>query len=187
MSVVLRCPACGTTQGRAGECEACFEGGVRYFCTNHDKGIWLDGPVCSRCGGRFGDAPAKPTRSRAPDVPITPAGAPDFRPPARRRAPEPPPEPDFGRRPPRRFERDAPAEPEVLPRTTSLGELLEKITEGRARTGGRYEAEVPWAEPPARRGPPLAGCLLRIAGMVFLLIVAAVIFLLMLFGGFIVN
>ena len=36
MSVVLRCPTCGTTQGDAGECEACSEGEVRYFCTNHD-------------------------------------------------------------------------------------------------------------------------------------------------------
>jgi hypothetical protein len=146
MSVVLRCPTCGTTQGHAGECEACSEGVVRYFCTSHDKGIWLEGPVCSTCGSRFGDA--RPA-SRAPRVPIPPAGAPDFRPPTRRRVPEPPPE----------------------------------ITEDRARAGRRFEAEVPWAEPRARL--PLAGCLVRVVGMVFLLIVVAIIFLLMLFGGFI--
>jgi hypothetical protein len=74
----------------------------------------------------------------------------------------------------------------VLPRRTSLGELLEEIAEERARAGGRDETEAPWAEPPARR-LPLAGCLLRIAGMVFLLIVAAIIFLVLLFGGFIIN
>ena len=96
MSVVLRCPTCGTTQGHAGECEACSEGEVRYFCTNHDEGIWLDGPVCSRCGAKFGDPPRKPRLSRPPTDRSRPAGAPDFRPPARRRTPERPPEPDFG-------------------------------------------------------------------------------------------
>ena len=186
MSVVLRCPTCGTTQGHAGECEACSEGEVRYFCTNHDQGIWLDGAACPRCGAKFGDAPTKPAASRAPSVPIPAAGAPDFRPPKRRRTPEPPPERDFGRRPPGRFEHEGPAEPEVLPRTPSLWELLEEITEERRRARGRYEAEVPPAEPRAHRRP-LAGCLVRIVGMVFLLIVAAIIFLFMLFGGFIIN
>ena len=68
MSVVLRCPTCGTTQGDLGECEACSEGEVRYFCTNHDEGIWLDGSVCSRCGARFGDAPRKPPTPPPPSV-----------------------------------------------------------------------------------------------------------------------
>jgi hypothetical protein len=186
MSVVLRCQTCGTTQGHAGECEACSEGEVRYFCTNHDEGIWLDSAVCSRCGAKFGDAPRKPA-PRAPSVPIPPAGAPDFRPPRRRRIPERPPEPDFGRRPPRRSKRDEPREPEVLPRTPSLDELLEEITEERPRAG-RYETEVPWAGPRLRLpGIRIAGCLVRIVGLVFLLIVAFIIFMVMLFGGFIVD
>ena len=44
--VVLRCPTCGTTQSHPGECDACFEGEVRYFCGNHSPGLWLDEPVC---------------------------------------------------------------------------------------------------------------------------------------------
>ena len=186
MSVVLRCPTCGTTQGHAGECEACSEGEVRYFCTNHDEGVWLDEPACSRCGAKFGDPPrsaAKAPAPRAPTGPPRPAGAPDFRPPARR--------PEAARRPEpvRRPEPARPAEPEVLPPTTSLGELIEEIARERARTRARYEVEeAPWTEPPARRpGFPLAGCLVRIVGLVFLLIAAAIVFLFLLFGGFIVD
>jgi hypothetical protein len=168
MSVVLRCPACGTTQAQTGECEACSEGEVRYFCTNHDEGVWLDGPVCGRCGAKFGDAPRKRPVPRAPTAPARPAGAPDFR-------------------PPRRAEPVRPGEPEVLPRTPSLGELLEEITEERARARPRYEIEeVPWTErraEPRRPGFPLAGCLVRVAGLVFLLIAAAIIFLFLLFSG----
>lgn len=76
----------------------------------------------------------------------------------------------------------------MLPRTPSLGELLEEMITERARAPRPYDAEVPWAEPRARRPAfPLAGCLVRIVGLVFLLIVAAIIFLFLLFGGFIVN
>lgn len=183
MSVVLRCPTCGTTQGDVGECEACSEGEVRYFCTNHDEGIWLDSPVCSRCAAKFGDPARKP---RAPVGPSRPAGAPDFRPPRRPPAPERPSEPDFGGRPPRRAEFEEPVEPETLPRTKSLAELLEEIVEERTRAGGREEAgKVLWPEPRARRpGFPVAGCLGRIAAVVFLLITVVVIFLLLLFGSF---
>ena len=77
----------------------------------------------------------------------------------------------------------------MLPPTTSLGELIEEIARERARTRARYEVEeAPWTEPPARRpGFPLAGCLVRIVGLVFLLIAAAIVFLFLLFGGFIVD
>ena len=189
MSVVLRCPTCGTTQEDAGECEACSEAEVRYFCTNHHGGVWLDGPVCGSCGAKFGDPPSKPQPT--PSVPTRPAGAPDFRSPFRRRAAETSSEPDFSRRPPRRAEPEEPepAEPEVLPRTPSLGELLEEIAKESARGRARYEVEgAPWAmRPPRRPGFPLAGCLVRIVALVFLLIVAAIIFLFLLFGGLIVN
>ena len=193
MSVVLRCPTCGTTQEDPGECDACSDGEVRYFCSNHDGGVWIDGPVCGSCGARFGDPPreaAKPPAPRTSSAPTRPAGAPDFRPPSRRPA-EPSSEPDFGRRSPRRAGPEEPAEPEVLPRTPSLGELLEEITHERARGRSRYEVEdTPWARRPAEApgsGFPLAGCLVRIVGLVFLLIVAAIIFLFLLFGGFILN
>ena len=188
MSVVLRCPTCGTTQGRAGECEACAEGEVRYFCTNHDEGIWLVGSVCSRCGAKFGDAPRKPPTPQPPSAPTRPGRGADFRPvsPPRRR--ERAPEPDFGLGSARPPERDEPAGREVLPGAPSLGDLLEEIATESARARGRHEAEVPWAGPPARfPGFPLAGCLIRIVGLVFLLLTIAIIFLFMLFGGFIIR
>ena len=68
--LVLRCPNCGTVQPGGGECEACREAPVRYFCTNHTPGIWVDSPACPRCGARFGDpvavreAPPPPERAR---------------------------------------------------------------------------------------------------------------------------
>ncbi|HEX9946721.1 MAG TPA: hypothetical protein VGA98_04195 [Allosphingosinicella sp.] len=62
--LVLRCPNCGTVQPTSGECEACREAAVRYFCGNHVPGIWVDSPSCPRCGARFGD-PA-PVREAPP-------------------------------------------------------------------------------------------------------------------------
>jgi hypothetical protein len=53
--VVLRCPNCGTVQATDGECEACHEAQVHYFCTNHTPGLWLDASSCAQCGARFGD------------------------------------------------------------------------------------------------------------------------------------
>ncbi len=156
------------------------------FCTNHDEGIWLDGPVCSRCGAKFGD----PLRKSAPapmPVPGRPATAPDFRPPTRRRTAERPPKPDFGPGPPRLPGPDAPADPEILRRTASLGELLEELSEARARRGAPYEVdERPSAAPPRRGiGFPLAGCLVRILGLGFLLFLALIVFLFLLFGNLI--
>lgn len=51
---VLRCPNCGTTQRAAGECEACHEAQVRWYCPNHTPGLWLDSAVCPECGARAG-------------------------------------------------------------------------------------------------------------------------------------
>lgn len=185
MSVVLRCPSCGTRQVRAGECEACSEGEVRYFCTNHDEGIWLEGAVCSRCDAKFGDAPRKPPASPAPSVPTRPA---DFRKPVRRRPPERPLDLDVGERPPLGSEREKPAEPEVLPRTPSLRDLLEEISARRARARRGYDVEVPGTEPRAPRvGLPFAGCLVRAVGLVVLLVVVVIIFLVLLFAGFIIR
>jgi len=72
--VVLRCPNCGTTRSATGECEACHEAQVRYFCSNHEPGRWLDAPACQQCGARFGD-PARPATMRPPVRP-SPAPAP---------------------------------------------------------------------------------------------------------------
>lgn len=184
MSVVLRCPNCGTTQAHVGECEACSEGEVQYFCTNHNEGIWLDGPVCPRCGAKFGDAPRRPAPGPTPTA-APPAGPPDFRPRGHGRTHERSPEPDFGPWPPRRRDPDDRAEPDVLPRTPTLGDLLDEITEGRGRRRAPSEIEeTPWAGAPrGDAGFPLAGCLLRILGLGFVLIVAFVVFLFLLFGG----
>lgn len=66
--VVLRCPNCGTVQPVEGQCDACHEAAVRFFCINHTPGLWLEGPACLQCGARFGD----PVPSRAAPAPITP-------------------------------------------------------------------------------------------------------------------
>ncbi len=58
-AVVLRCPNCGTTQLAAGECDACHEADVRYWCANHTPGRWLDGPACATV--------ARPSSTRTPD------------------------------------------------------------------------------------------------------------------------
>jgi hypothetical protein len=58
--VVLRCPNCGTVQAGTGECDACHEGEVRYFCTNHTPGRWLDARGCDLCGARFGEVAPEP-------------------------------------------------------------------------------------------------------------------------------
>ena len=84
--VVLRCPNCGTTRAATGECEACHEAEVRYYCTNHSPGLWLESRGCAQCGARFGDPapppaavprPARPTSARGPGAPVPrPAPAP---------------------------------------------------------------------------------------------------------------
>jgi len=53
MSVVQRCPNCGTTQSTEGECSACHGAQVRHFCTNHEPGLWLDGRTCRACDARL--------------------------------------------------------------------------------------------------------------------------------------
>ena len=57
--IVFRCSNCGTVRATAGECEACHEAQVRYFCTNHMPGLWLDAPACPECGARFGEVVPK--------------------------------------------------------------------------------------------------------------------------------
>jgi hypothetical protein len=65
--VVLRCPNCGTVHPEPGECAACHEAQVRYFCANHNPGVWLDAQACPKCGAHFGD-PA-PVLQTAPPEP----------------------------------------------------------------------------------------------------------------------
>ncbi len=84
--VVLRCPNCGTTKAGPGECDACHEAQVRYFCTNHTPGRWLDAPACRDCGARFGEAAPPPVPSVSPSRPAparTPPTPPATTPPPR--------------------------------------------------------------------------------------------------------
>ena len=79
----MRCPHCGTVQPAEGECEACREAPVRYFCTNHSPGVWLDSTACPQCGSRFGDPvparePPRPPERPAPRPPRTIEPGPDL-------------------------------------------------------------------------------------------------------------
>jgi hypothetical protein len=82
--VVLRCPNCGTVQPVEGQCDACHEAAVRFFCTNHTPGLWLEGSACPQCGARFGDpapsrpapAPVAPSRGAPPQVGVPPTRGP---------------------------------------------------------------------------------------------------------------
>jgi|GEM_PF-1109833 len=75
--VILRCPNCGTATATAGECEACHEAQVRFYCKNHTPGHWLDAPACPQCGAKFGDALRPTTPSVRPPVrPRPPAPSP---------------------------------------------------------------------------------------------------------------
>lgn len=168
-AVALRCPTCGTTQGHPGECEACFDGAVRYFCGNHTPGLWLDEPACHACGAKVGEAPKRPSARRtgaAPEGPARTMRGPRSRSP---RAPGGEPASPRRRSPPPR----AP-EPEGAPGAPSLADLLADIADERKRRRSERE-DVPW--PPAAPGPrvsiPIAGCLVRIVLLVLFLIVLA--------------
>ena len=201
MSVIRRCPSCGTTQAISGDCEACHEAEVRYYCTNHTPGVWLDGTSCPHCGSRLGaprgksTAPPPPVRRPAP-APVaprprgsvaptpakaTPPFAPSSPPPAPSSPPfvpsSPPPAPS-----PSPWDRgiattaleDAAIETHS-PRLSPWQLLLEGVL--RARAARR----VP-DRPAAGVGRSLSGCLLRllvIAIVLFLAVVAA----LFLFGS----
>lgn len=166
MSVVRRCPNCGTTRATAGECEACHEAQVRYFCTNHSPGLWLDGPACSQCGARLGQpapraAPAaRETRSPAP-VATPPAAYP------RSRTPRATPEVWRSREP------SPPTEEEPPVRVASPGALLHSML--RAAVLARSSTRTGEIDGVRRRtGRGLVGCVLRLAVVVVLLFLAVV-------------
>jgi hypothetical protein len=97
MSVVLRCPSCGTTRASPGECEACHEASARYFCTNHEPGEWLKAKTCEKCGARFG-APSRAVTLRPRRATVrSPPDAPEITPePALVAAPSRLPSPELG-------------------------------------------------------------------------------------------
>lgn len=157
MSVVLRCPNCGTTAAHAGECEACHETEVRYFCSNHTPGLWLDTSSCPTCGARFGVADRRPpaveppparTRPSVPRASITSRPSAPIRP--RTRAPDYTDE--LGRAPP----------PAPLWQSLLKAALRARYLSPRALPH-RERAPV---------GPGLGGCLRRLIMLVLLLLLA---------------
>jgi len=179
MSVVLRCPSCGTTKASSGECEACHEAQVRYFCTDHTPGLWLDASTCPKCGARFGD-PARGASAPAPGIPVR------TRPPAPARSPAPARAPATTSAPPPEYSRARP--PKATPsvwgsRPTAAGEedldprasrmaLLQKILGAAIRA--RYmptRAVFPRGRRPGRGA---GGCLKSLLlGVVFLFLALA--------------
>ncbi len=177
--VVLRCPTCGTTQNHSGECEACSEGEVRYFCTNHSPGRWLIETRCNDCGAKFGDPPVKspePTVRAAPTTPkrVGPRAEPRLGMP---RDGEPS---DPGRRRPRPKVADRADSPSI----PSLAEVLVDMLEEGRRPGHTVE-DLPWREPTAmapRKPFAIMGCLSKLVLLVFLLIAFALAGLFSLFS-----
>lgn len=185
--VILRCRTCGTTQDHAGECEACRDGTVAYYCGNHAPGLWLDTSVCSTCGARYGDAvpsaPRRPARSTE-GPPTSPRGRVDATPTTPASAPR------DSRVSPRRSTPAAHERP-VLdedPAASSLAELLVDMAEEARRSVptvsrrpsppvGSSRTALPW----------LGGCALRLVLLVLFLVVFTVLAAFVLVGGLMVR
>jgi hypothetical protein len=173
--VVLRCPNCGTTRVAPGECEACHEAQVRYYCTNHSPGLWLEMPACAQCGAVFGEkakprAPAPAARPRAPHTARPPAPSARPRPvypPAARPEAEGSSTRSSRRVPPKRDD-DVIPDGEHFGRTPSLQELLREALRARHMPPPAYERETPTP----RAGPSLGGCLVRLMLLLFFLFLA---------------
>lgn len=165
--VVLRCPKCGTTQSHTGECDACYEGQVRYYCGNHRPGLWLDGPVCNSCGAKFGEAPKAPPPPRAPTPSRTPPATPS-RPASGRAAPgRSESDPRYRKAP--RSDR-SPPDREVAPPGITLADLVARALAARGARA-RYDEET-WGRAP-EIGHPRAGnrgCLLKALLMIAVLL-----------------
>ena len=186
--VVLRCPNCGTTKAEPGECDACHEAQVRYYCTNHTPGRWLETTACTQCGARFGDrarppaAPVPPVRSRSPAAPPAPTSTPA--PPRPRSTPG---RPERGRSPwARRTRRPVEAEerldgPEVVT-DRAVAARLRELVEAASRV-----RRPPWGSPPVseypRMGLSLGGCLARALVLAIFLFIAFAAMLVMIGGS----
>lgn len=184
-AVVLRCPHCGTTRGTPGECEACHEEDVRYYCSNHSPGRWLDGPACGQCGARFGEParrPPAPVPAPARPRAAPPAAAPRpgaLRPGPPRRVPVRPrhreesedrdsrwpPDVGAGRRAPPAGDGRRP------PEEASLGFGWEDLLRHAERARSE-RAAPPMPRMPAGGGLRVGGCLVRLALMLVLLVFA---------------
>lgn len=164
--VTLRCPNCGTMQASEGQCEACHEAAVRYFCLNHEPGLWLEASTCPQCGARH-DEPVRSRREAS--RPVEPS---EVRPPLTRRARPPEAEP-------------GPWTTEPAPPTGSAGRtgpdpfsILIGAMTAAARARSERAARGGFEGPLRRRG---GGCLGRI--FVLILFLAALLLLAPIFLG----
>ena len=182
--VALRCPNCGTTRSTPGECDACHEAQVRYYCTNHKPGRWLDTPECPQCGAKFGD----PVRPAAPPPPARPTVAPSPRP-SRTDSVEPAPRPSrapWGRRerapaPERTVEAGRDSASVGAARAARMLEILRA-----ASRAGRRPRDVTYLPEAPPVGAAFGGCLMRFVILViFMLIVFS--FMLSMVGGSLIQ
>jgi hypothetical protein len=190
--VILRCPNCGTSKATPGECDACHEAQVRYYCTNHKPGHWLDASVCPQCGSKFGD-PVRPAAR-----PIPPAAPPHPRTTVTSAAPsrvDPPPSPPrTSAKPWGRRERERSPDPDLVAsdestsvrdiRTARMLEILRAASRvGRMSRGATYT--TPEAPPV---GASLGGCLMRFVILAMFLLISFFLMLSLvggsLFGGY---
>jgi len=157
-SVVLRCSNCGTVQASAGQCEACHEAEVRYFCRNHNPGRWLDGPACNACGAQFGIDPdyastAAPGMVPEPDEPRV-----------RRKAMEP-----TKKRRPWGEASEADRRIESPDPTAGVGRWLDLIDKAARAHAERRIGATPRIELPRRRSRGGCGKFVAIVALIFFL------------------
>jgi hypothetical protein len=179
--VVLRCPSCGTTRAAPGECDACHEAQVRYYCTNHTPGRWLDSRSCPQCGSQFGvpdpppvvhSPPRRPTASPPPPPPTAhPPKA------GRKGYTSWPPRGPWSRRVPPGHER------ETRPRSDAFRDAIERRLPELFREAARVRRmrEVPDSPP---IGVATTGCL-RAVLLLLLLFMLASLAMPLLLGAFI--
>jgi hypothetical protein len=167
--VVLRCPSCGTTRAAPGECDACHEAQVRYYCTNHKPGRWLDSRSCPQCGSQFGvpDPPPVQTRPRHPPASPPPPAATALPPTAGRKGYTSwPRRGPWGRRVPPGHERD------TRPRSDPFRDAVERRLPELFREAARVRRVRDIPELPTI-GMAATGCLRPVLFMLLLFILAS--------------
>lgn len=185
--VFLRCPNCGTTKSSLGECEACHEAQVRYYCTNHTPGLWLESPKCNQCGAVFGKVsalPSPPLSSREQRTP-TPARPVSPRVPSTKPSPgslKARPSEEAGSRLPTRVRPDTDDSFETradgsFSRLPDLEVLLRAAARRRSPSDSTPERETL----PVRQG---MGCMLRLVLMVVFFILSLIAILFVAAGSF---
>jgi hypothetical protein len=169
-AVVLRCANCGTTQSTQGECEACHEGQVGYYCTNHKPGRWLDGPECSQCHAVYGrdepspPAPPQPSKPTPAPPPASRKGKIEIRRPPRTESPRDRPDPWVRRTPPTPSHESDYATEEALARGRMIEMLNELLRRGHLRRRTPVDLDIPSRLP----GQQIQGGCLRFALLVLL-------------------